>query len=49
LGFWLGRVTFVKDHVELILVGIVALSLLPIVIELVKAHRASRHTADSSG
>ena len=48
LGFWLGRVTFVKDHVELILVGIVALSLLPIVIELVKAHRASRHTADSS-
>jgi membrane-associated protein len=48
LGFWLGRITFVRDHVELILVGIVALSLIPIVLELVKAHRASRRTADSS-
>lgn len=48
LGFWLGGITFVRDHVELILVGIVALSLIPIVIELVKARMASRPTADSS-
>jgi membrane-associated protein len=48
LGFWLGGITFVRDHVELILVGIVALSLIPIVIELVKARTASRPTADSS-
>lgn len=48
LGFWLGRITFVRDHVELILVGIVALSFIPIVIELVKARRVSRQTADSA-
>ncbi|MDT7711987.1 MAG: rane-associated protein, partial [Pseudonocardiales bacterium] len=45
LGFWLGRITFVRDHVELILVGIVALSFIPIVIELVRARRPSRRTA----
>jgi membrane-associated protein len=48
LGFWLGRITFVSDHVELILVGIVALSFIPIVIELVRARRPSRRTAGSS-
>jgi membrane-associated protein len=47
LGFWLGRITFVRDHVELILVGVVALSFIPILIELVKARRVSRRTADS--
>ena len=44
LGFWLGRITFVREHVELILIGIVVLSLLPIVIEAVKARRQSRRT-----
>ena len=48
LGFWLGRITFIRDHVELILVGIVVLSVIPIVIELVRARRANRRTADSS-
>lgn len=47
LGFWLGRITFVKDNVEMILVGIVALSVLPIVVEIVKARRESRRTADA--
>jgi membrane-associated protein len=41
LGFWLGRITFVRSHIELILIGIVALSVLPIVIEAVKARRVS--------
>ncbi len=45
LGFWLGRITFVKDHVELILIGIVVLSVLPLVIEAVKARRESRRAA----
>jgi membrane-associated protein len=45
LGFWLGRITFVKENVELILIGIVALSVLPIVIEVVKARRQSRRPA----
>jgi membrane-associated protein len=42
LGHWLGAIPFVKNHVELILVGIVALSFMPIVIEAVRARRASR-------
>ncbi|MGH3917334.1 MAG: VTT domain-containing protein [Pseudonocardiaceae bacterium] len=45
LGFWLGRITFVKENVELMLVGIVALSLLPIVVEVVKSRRENRRTA----
>jgi membrane-associated protein len=47
LGFWLGRITFVKNNVEMILVGIVALSVLPIVVEVVKARRENRRTADA--
>ncbi|MGH3801247.1 MAG: DedA family protein [Pseudonocardiaceae bacterium] len=48
LGFWLGRITFVKEHVELILIGIVVLSVLPIVIEAVKARRQSQRTAGTT-
>jgi membrane-associated protein len=47
LGFWLGRVTFVKENVETILIGIVVLSVLPIIIEVVKARRQNRRTADT--
>jgi membrane-associated protein len=46
LGYYLGNVTFVANHIELILIGVVALSLLPIYFEL------RRHTAagtESSG
>jgi membrane-associated protein len=39
LGFWLGRIAFVRDHVELILIGIVALSVLPIAIEAIRARK----------
>ncbi|MFY9808951.1 MAG: VTT domain-containing protein [Pseudonocardiaceae bacterium] len=48
LGFWLGGIIFVRNHVELILIGIVALSFVPIIIEAVRARRLSRQTADSS-
>jgi membrane-associated protein len=47
LGFWLGGITFVKDNVELILIGIVVLSILPIVIEVLKARRENRRTTGS--
>jgi membrane-associated protein len=39
LGFFLGQVAFVKSNIELILVGIVVLSLVPIAVELVRARR----------
>ncbi|HEU0086171.1 MAG TPA: VTT domain-containing protein [Pseudonocardiaceae bacterium] len=45
LGFWLGRITFVKENVEMMLIGIVVLSVLPIVFEALKARRENRRTA----
>jgi membrane-associated protein len=39
LGYFLGQVPFVKSHIELILVGIVAVSVLPIGVELSRARR----------
>jgi membrane-associated protein len=41
LGYFLGQVGFVRDHIELILIGIVAVSLAPIGIELLRAPRRS--------
>ena len=40
LGFWLGQFAFVRDNIELMLVAIVALSLLPIVVEAIRARRS---------
>ena len=42
LGYFLGQISFVKDNIELILVGIVALSVIPIVVELLRARMAAR-------
>ncbi len=41
LGFWLGRFEVVRANIELMLIAIVAVSLLPIVFELVRARRSS--------
>lgn len=40
LGFWLGQIALVRDHVELFILGIVAVSLVPVVIEVVRGRRA---------
>jgi membrane-associated protein len=45
LGYRLGGVAFVRDHLELILVGIVALSFVPIVAELLRARRQTGRSA----
>jgi membrane-associated protein len=37
LGYFLGQITFVKSNIELILIGIVVLSVAPIAIELLRA------------
>jgi membrane-associated protein len=39
LGFWLGQFAFVRENIELMLLLIVALSVLPIVVEVVRAWR----------
>lgn len=38
-GYFLGQIDFVADHVELIIVGIVLLSVIPIALEYVRARR----------
>jgi membrane-associated protein len=47
LGYFLGQVAFVKSNIEFILVGIVALSLLPIGVELLRARRRARQNGPS--
>ena len=42
LGYLLGNVPFVKDHIELILLAVVGISVLPIVFEYVKHKREAR-------
>jgi membrane-associated protein len=41
VGYWLGQVTLVRDHVELFIVGIVALSLVPVAIEALRSRQAA--------
>jgi membrane-associated protein len=46
LGFWLGQFEFVRDNVEMMLILIVFVSVLPIIVELVRARRTGgAHTA----
>ncbi|MFC6018949.1 DedA family protein [Plantactinospora solaniradicis] len=42
LGFFLGQIPFVKENIELILIGIVFVSVIPIAIELLRARLAAR-------
>ena len=42
LGYLLGNVTFIKENIELILIGVVGLSLVPIVVEVLRARSARR-------
>ncbi|MFF2025739.1 DedA family protein [Streptomyces sp. NPDC058171] len=39
LGAWLGKRGWVRDHIELMLIGIVLLSVVPIVVEFLRARR----------
>jgi membrane-associated protein len=39
LGFWLGQFAVVKANIELMLVAIVLLSVLPMIIEVLRARR----------
>ena len=42
LGYFLGQVAFVKNNIEVILIGIVAVSVLPIGIEVLRGRRRNR-------
>jgi membrane-associated protein len=53
LGYFLGQIDFVKAHIEMILVGIVLISVLPIAFEMLRARKSSgsgsrgKHAANS--
>jgi membrane-associated protein len=47
LGYWLGQVTVVRDHVELFIVGVVVLSLVPVVLEARRGRRPARPGLES--
>jgi membrane-associated protein len=42
LGFYLGQIQFVRDHIELMLIALVALSLIPILFEIIKARKEKK-------
>jgi membrane-associated protein len=48
LGYWLGQVTWIRDNIELIAIGIVVVSVVPIAIEFLRGRRraAGGHTTD---
>jgi membrane-associated protein len=45
LGYWLGQHQVVKDNLELFILGIVALSLVPVLIEFLRSRRRGGRTA----
>jgi membrane-associated protein len=45
LGYWLGQVALVRDHVELFVLAVVVVSLLPVGVELLRGRRAGQHSA----
>ncbi len=45
LGYWLGQFAVVKANIELMLVAIVLISLLPVIIEVLRARRGRSHPA----
>lgn len=39
LGYWFGQVAVIRDHIELALIGIVVVSLIPVVVEVLRHRR----------
>ena len=48
LGYWLGNVQVVKDHIELFLIGIVLISVVPVAIEYLRHRRAAPAATDGT-
>jgi membrane-associated protein len=42
LGYWLGQVSFLNKHLDLVLVAIVAVSLLPVLVEVLRGRSTQR-------
>jgi membrane-associated protein len=44
LGYWLGQVSLLNKHLDLVLVAIVAVSLIPVLVEVLRGRSARRDT-----
>jgi membrane-associated protein len=45
LGYFLGQVSFISDHLEATVLAVVALSLVPILVEVLRARRERTRAA----
>lgn len=45
LGHFLGNIEFVRDHIEIAVLGVIAISLLPVVIEVLRTRRSATRAA----
>ena len=48
LGYFLGQVSIVADHIELAILAVVAISVLPIAVELIRSRRAGTGSSHAS-
>jgi membrane-associated protein len=46
LGYWFGNVAFIKNNIEIVLIGIVVLSIIPAALEVLR-HRKQQPSADA--
>lgn len=49
VGYFFGNLTFVKENFELVIIGIVILSLLPMIIEFIRSKFKNKDTVNSEG
>ncbi|MCZ2524645.1 DedA family protein [Streptomyces sp. HB2AG] len=49
LGYFLGQIAFVREHIEAILIGIIFVSVLPVVFELLRARKGSKGNKAAPG
>jgi membrane protein DedA with SNARE-associated domain len=48
LGYYLGQIALVREHIELMLLAIVAVSVLPIAFEVLRAQLSSRSSSENA-
>jgi membrane-associated protein len=48
LGYLLGGFTFVREHIELMLIAVVVLSLIPLVVEFLRDRRERRNEVNGN-
>jgi membrane-associated protein len=47
-GYFMGQIDIVKDNIEIAIVAVIAISLIPVAVELIKHRRAARRIAEDA-